>query len=404
MIYEKLWSEKTKHMKASEIRELLRWVVKGDVISFGGGMPDPKMFPKEDLAEIAQYVIREKSNTALQYGPTQGISELINELIKFMNKEGLKIDGPESIIITTGSQQVLDILGRILVDPGDVVIVELPTYLAAINALKVYEPKLVGIPLDDEGMKTDVLEEKVKELKKEGKRIKFIYTIPTCQNPTGLSMSMDRRKHLLEIASKYDLLIVEDDPYSYFLYEPVEFKHLKAMDTDDRVVYMSTFSKILSPGLRLGWMAGNPEFIRKIAIAKQSMDLCTSPLTQYIAAEALKRGVIEKHIPKIKEVYRKKRDAMLNALEKYMPKGSKWVKPVGGMFIFAWAPKPINTKQMLIKCVKEYGVAYVPGQAFHVDGSGKNSMRLNFTYPTIEQIEVGIKRISKAISEEMEKF
>ena len=390
-------------MKASEIRELLRWVAKGDVISFGGGMPDPKLFPKEEMAEIAKYVIIEKGEKALQYGPTQGVPDLVDELIKFMKKESLRVEGAESVIITSGSQQGLDILGRILIDPGDVVIVELPTYLAAINALKVYEPKFVGIPLDDQGMNTEVLEEKVKDLKNKGEKIKFIYTIPTCQNPTGLSMSMERRKHLLEIASKYDLLIVEDDPYSYFLYEPVKFKHLKAMDTEDRVVYMSTFSKILSPGLRLGWMAGNPEFIRKISIAKQSMDLCTSTLTQYIAAEALKRGVIERHIPKIKEAYKKKKDAMLSALEKYMPEGCSWVKPIGGMFIFTWTPDEIDTKQMLMKCIKQYKVAYVPGQAFHVDGSGKNSMRLNFTYPTIEQIEVGIQRIAQAIIEEIKK-
>ncbi len=401
MNYEKLWAKRTKYMRASEIRQLLRWVVEGKVISFGGGMPDPKLFPRKELAEIASEVIIEKGDKALQYGPTKGISELREELNKFMREEGFKINGSENIIIVNGSQQGLDILGRILIDPGDIVIVELPTYLAAINAFKQYEPEFVGIPIDDQGMITEALEDKIKELERKEKKIKFIYTIPTCQNPTGLSMSMDRRKHLLEIASKYDLLIIEDDPYSYYLYEKVDFKHLKAMDTEDRVVYMSTFSKILAPGFRIGWVAGNEEIINKIALAKQSMDLCTSPLTQYITYEALRKGVIKRHIPRIRGAYREKRDIMLKALEKHMPEGCKWVKPIGGMFIFAWVPKQIDTKKMLMKCIKEYGVAYVPGQSFHVDGSGKNTMRLNFTYPSKEEIEIGIERLAKAIKEEL---
>lgn len=400
--YEKIFAERTKLMKASEIRELLKWVATGNVISFGGGMPDPKLFPKEEIAKITYRIISEHGEKALQYGPTQGIELLRKEIFNFMHKENVKVKGKDNIIITNGSQQGLDILGRILIDPGDVVIVELPTYLAAINAFKVYEPKFIGIPMDDEGLKTDILEKRIMELKRNGEKIKFIYTIPTCQNPTGLSMSIERRKHLLEIASKHDLLIVEDDPYSYFLYEPVKVTPLVTLDDEDRVLYMSTFSKILSPGLRLGWIAGNEKIIEKISIAKQSIDLCTSTLNQYIAAEALRQGVIERHIPKVKKVYRKKRDAMLNALEENMPKGCKWAKPIGGMFILTWTPEKVDTKKMLVKCIEKYKVAYVPGQPFYVDGSGTNTMRLNFTYPTIEQINEGIKSISKAIKEELQ--
>jgi len=401
--YNRLWAKRTKHMKASEVRELLRWAVEGKVISFGGGMPDPKLFPREELAQIAREVIVEMGDKSLQYGPTQGIPDLREQLIKFMGSEGIRVGDINNVIIVSGSQQGLDILGRILIDPGDVVIVELPTYLAAINALRPYETEFIGIPLDNDGMRTEVLEDKIKELEREGKKIKFIYTIPTCQNPTGLTMSIERRKHLLEIASKYDLIIVEDDPYSYYLYEPVEFKHLKAMDKEDRVIYMSTLSKILSPGLRIGWVAGNEEFIKKMALAKQSIDLCTSPLNQYIAAEALRKGVIERHIPKIREIYREKRDLMLKSLEENMPEGCRWVKPVGGMFIFTWVPPEIDTKQMLMKCIKEYGVAYVPGQSFHVDGSGKNTMRLNFTYPSKDKIRIGVERIARALRDQLSK-
>jgi len=400
--YEKIFAERTRLMKASEIRQLLKWVSKGNVISFGGGMPDPKLFPKEEIAKITYQIISEQGEKALQYGPTEGIEIFRKEIFNFMHKENIKVKDADHIIVTSGSQQGLDILGRILIDPGDVIIIELPTYLAAINAFKIYEPKLIGIPVDEEGIKTDILEKKVAELIRNGEKIKFIYTIPTCQNPTGLSMSLDRRKHLLEIASKYDLLVVEDDPYSYFLYEPVKVTPLVTLDNEDRVLYVSTFSKILSPGLRLGWIAGEKQIIEKISIAKQSMDLCTSTLTQYIAAEALRQGVIERHIPKVREVYRKKRDTMLKALEEYMPEGCRWARPIGGMFILAWTPEKIDTKKMLLKCIKKYKVAYVPGQSFYVDGSGTNTMRLNFTYPTVEQIDKGIQYLSEAIKEELQ--
>ncbi|MCS7365752.1 MAG: PLP-dependent aminotransferase family protein [archaeon GB-1867-035] len=402
MNYEKIFAERTRLMKASEIRQLLKWVSKGNVISFGGGMPDPKLFPKEEIAKITYQIISEQGEKALQYGPTEGIEIFRKEIFNFMHKENIKVKDADHIIVTSGSQQGLDILGRILIDPGDVIIIELPTYLAAINAFKIYEPKLIGIPVDEEGIKTDILEKKVAELIRNGEKIKFIYTIPTCQNPTGLSMSLDRRKHLLEIASKYDLLVVEDDPYSYFLYEPVKVTPLVTLDNEDRVLYVSTFSKILSPGLRLGWIAGEKQIIEKISIAKQSMDLCTSTLTQYIAAEALRQGVIERHIPKVREVYRKKRDTMLKALEEYMPEGCRWARPIGGMFILAWTPEKIDTKKMLLKCIKKYKVAYVPGQSFYVDGSGTNTMRLNFTYPTVEQIDKGIQYLSEAIKEELQ--
>jgi len=400
--FEKIWSKKTKFMRESEIRALLKWISQGNIISFGGGMPDPKNIPKKELAEITYNLLLNRGEKILQYSGTKGTLELREELLKFMGKHGIKFESPENIIITTGSQQGLDLLGRIFIDPGDTVIVEIPTYLAAINAFQMYECKFIGVPVDDEGMRTDILEEKVKEAEGKGERIKFIYTIPTCQNPSGVSMSIDRRKHLLEIASKYDLLVVEDDPYSYFLYEPVEFKYLKSMDREGRVLFMSTFSKILAPGLRVGWLAGDREAIEKFCLAKQSMDLCTSQLNQFIASEALRTGLIERQLPKIREIYREKRNTMLKSLETYMPEGCRWARPIGGMFIFVWAPENVDTKKMLKRCLEKYRVAYVPGRSFHVDGSGGNAMRLNFTYPSKEEIVEGVKRLSKAIREEIE--
>jgi 2-aminoadipate transaminase len=399
--YEKLFSKTSGYLKPSEIRRLLKWATQKDIISFGGGIPDPKNIPKEELAEITRRIILEYGEEALIYGPTRGNNVLLEEVMKFMNKNGVKVKGVEELVILTGSQQGLDLWARILLNPGDIVFVEAPTYLAALNAFAPYQPNIIGIPLDENGMRTDVLEEKIKENIRRKRKIKFIYTIPTCQNPSGYSMSLDRRKHLMEIASKYDLLILEDDPYSYFLYEKVETTSLKSMDNEDRVVFMSTFSKMIAPGLRVGWMAGNEKIIEKIILAKEVADLCTSPLSQYIAAEALKTGLMEKHLPRIREIYREKRDIMMNSLETYMPKGSKWVKPVGGMFIFAWAPEGVDTELIAQKAIEKYKVAYVPGRPFYPDGSVRNAMRLNFTYPSKEQIVEGVKRLSQAIKEEI---
>ena len=387
-------------MRASEIRELLKWATEPGVISFGGGMPDPRYFPYNDIREITDYIIREKGDKAFQYTKTEGVDELKEEILKFMTKRGTKVDNINQILVTSGSQQALEILGRIFMDPGDLVVVELPTYLAAIQAFRVYEPIFIGIPMDDNGMRTDILEEKLKKIYSEGKSVKLVYTVPTCQNPAGITMSNDRRKHLLELASKYDFLIIEDDPYSYFLFEKIDFRSIKSMDTEGRVIYLSTFSKILIPGLRLGWSVASEEIITKMALAKQAIDLCSPAFCQYIAAEALKRGVVDKQIPIIKKVYKNKRDLMLEALEKYFPEGCRWTRPVGGMFIFAYLPEKIDTSLMLEKA-KQKKVAYVPGRSFFVDGSGWNTMRLNFTFVNEEKIEEGIRRLAELIKEEL---
>ncbi|MCX8168749.1 MAG: PLP-dependent aminotransferase family protein [Candidatus Methanomethylicia archaeon] len=400
MKYEKLFSKTSKIMKPSEIRKLLKWVTQKDIISFGGGIPDPKNIPKEELAELTKKIILEYGEQALIYGPTRGNDILIKEVIKFMDKNSIKVKSEEQVVILTGSQQGLDLWARIFLNQKDIVFVELPTYLAALNAFTPFQPNIIGIPLDENGMKIDVLEGKVKENIRRKNKIKFIYTIPTCQNPSGYSMSLDRRKYLLEVASRYDLLILEDDPYSYFLYENVEATPLKAMDKEDRVVFMSTFSKMLAPGLRVGWMIGNEEIINKIILAKEIADLCTSPLSQYIAAEALRIGLIEKHLPIIREIYKEKRNVMIQALETYMPKESKWVKPVGGMFMFIWAPENVDTELIAQKAIEKYKVAYVPGRPFYVDGSVRNAIRLNFTYPSKEQIVEGVNRLSQVIKGE----
>ncbi|MEM1518701.1 MAG: PLP-dependent aminotransferase family protein [Pyrobaculum sp.] len=391
-----LLSSRTQYMSASEIRELLRWAT-ADVISFGGGMPDPSTFPVEDIIKIVVYVLEAYPHRALQYGPTEGVAELRQEIAKFSESYyGIKA-GPENIIVTVGSQEALELVGRVFIEPGDVVITENPTYLAALQAWRVYRPRLVGIPMDERGMIVEILEEKVKKLKAEGSRIKFIYTIPTAQNPTGITMTQDRRKYLLEVAEKYDLIIVEDDPYSYFLFENIQVLPIKTLDKSERVIYLSTASKIFAPGLRLGWVIANGDVIKWFNLAKQSLNLNTSNFVQYIFLEGLRRGIVLKNLQHVRELYKRKRDAMLAAMETYMPPGVEWTRPSGGMFIWVQTPPHIDTRELLKVSVTQYKVAFIPGAGFFVEDPPRNTMRLNFTYPTFEQINEGIRRLSMAI-------
>jgi len=400
--YQKFLAERTGLMRASEIRELLKITEGKKVISFAGGLPDPQVFPKAELAEIARDVILERGDKALQYSPTKGVTEFRVTLLNYMKKKGIAVRSDDDVIVTTGSQQALDIVGRTMINPQDVIIVELPTYLAALNAFRLYRPTLVGIPIDDNGMKTDMLEEEVKKLVSNGKRVKFIYTIPVAHNPAGVTLSIERKKHLIEIASQYDILIIEDDPYSYFVYdEGVDITPLKTLDKEGRVVYLSTLSKILAPGLRIGWILGNKTLIDVFERAKQSSDLHTSTLSQFIAIESIRRGVVDRTVERAKMVYKKKRDAMLEALEKYMVKGAWWSKPIGGLFLMLRLPSTeIDTKKLLPEAI-EAGVAFVPGASFFADGSGWNTMRLNFSYPKLEEIEEGIRILSEIVKKKL---
>ncbi len=392
------YAKRTKMMKASEIRELLKITEKPEIISFGGGMPSPHSFPLKMIDKLTDDVELKHGKIALQYGPTEGFGLLRDALIKRMRKKGIKCKR-EEIIITTGSQQVLDLVPKILINPNDFIVIESPTYVGALTAFNAYQPRYIPISMDENGMKTDELEKKLKKIKKR-ERIKFIYTVPTFQNPTGITMSLERRKHLLEIAERYDLIILEDDPYSELRYSGKPLPPIKKFDKNGIVIYTSTFSKILSPGFRLGWAIGNKEIIRKMVIAKQGVDLCTNTFVQYIAYEYIISGLIDKQIPKIRKMYKKKRDIMLKALKKYFPKGTKWTKPNGGMFLWVKLPGNINSKKLFKEAIKEK-VAYVHGAAFCVDGKGYNEMRLNFSNTDDDKIEIGIKRLAKIIKRRM---
>ena len=400
MKIENLYSERASKMRSSEIRELLELSQQPGVISFAGGLPNPNAFPADIINEITNKILNsDEASIALQYGPTPGLRQFREELTKFVAKSYINAK-IENTLVTVGSQQALDLVGRVFIDEGDVILVGLPTYLGAINAFSAYGAKLVGVPLDENGLRVDLLEEKIKELKRKGEKVKMIYTVPTFQNPAGVELSEDRRKRLVEIAIEHDLLVVEDEPYRMLRFEGKELHPIKYYDDGEHVIYMATFSKILSPGFRLAYVIASEEITKKLTIAKQSVDLCTPSFTQMIAYHFIKNGYIEKHIPKIIEMYKRKRDIMLEAMEKYFPDGCKWTKPRGGMFVWVELPKNVSSIEMLRDAINEK-VAYVHGKAFHVDGSGENTMRLNFTNPKDELIEEGIKRLANVIKKHL---
>ena len=394
------FSAATRALRPSEVREILALTENRKVLSLAGGLPGPEVFPKEDLARIASRVIEELGDSALQYSPTLGVMPFREAVADFARSKGVKVLSDDRVAVTTGSQEAIYLLAMTLINPKDAIIVESPTYLAALNVFRYYGAEFVSVPLDENGMKTELLEDKIKEAKSKGLNVKLVYTVATCHNPTGVIMPDDRRKELLEVASKYDLLVIEDDPYSFFVFDEVPFTPLKTLDSEGRVIYLGTFSKILAPGLRLGYMVADRQITRMVELAKQMVDLHSSTLSQYIALYALKEGVVEKTIQKARVVYREKRDIMVESLEKYMPEGSHWFKPRGGLFAFIYLPDGVDTTDMLPMAI-ERGVAYVPGRSFFSDGSGVNAMRINFSYLPPDKLREGIRLIAETAKDYM---
>jgi 2-aminoadipate transaminase len=399
---ERLYSDRAGKMRKSEIRELLKVTQDPEIISFAGGLPSPDSFPIENLKGIVHDVLKKYGNKALQYGTTKGLKELREFIAERSYKDGIENISEDNIIITSGSQQALDTVGKLFLNPGDIALVGLPTYLGGINAFKAYESNLLGIPLDKDGMIPDILEDKIKELLKDDITPKFIYTVPTFQNPAGVVMSESRRKKLIDISNEYDLIVIEDDPYTKLNYDADHFKPIKSYDDIGNVIFMSTFSKILSPGFRLAWTISSDKLSRKMEICKQALDLCTNTFTQYIASEFIRQGSLDLHIMKINEMYKPKRDQMMKAMSEYFPDDYVCNKPLGGMFAWVTLPEGIDTEIMFLDAIKNK-VAYVHGKCFHVDGGGSRSMRLNFSYPTFSQIEEGIKRLGNVIEQKLDK-
>lgn len=385
-------STSAKGMKRSAIRELLKYLGQPGLISFSGGFPSPLTFPVEELKEVMNEVMDNEANIALQYGSTEGDTLLRELLVKRYNAQGLNI-GMENVIITTASQQALDLVGRIFIDPGDPVIVGLPSYLGGINAFNSYGAKMIGIPMDEEGEDPVYMEEKIKEQIAHGKRPKFIYLIPDFHNPAGMTMSERRRREILDIARRYDILILEDSPYRELRYEGEEQKTIYELDGTGHVILLGTFSKIFCPGFRIGWVIGHPDVLDKIVVAKQSADLCTPPFTQRIAARFMEKGLLDSKIEEIKKMYSVKQKGMLQALEDFMPEEFTWTRPEGGLFLMLEGPKYLDTNAVLLDCIKQANVAYVAGTSFFCDGGGHHTMRLNFSYESEETNREGAKRL-----------
>jgi len=391
-----LFANRAKKMKASEIRELLKLTQRPEVISFAGGLPNPQAFPVDKIKEIACDLIASNPGRILQYGSTEGVVELREQIAQRL-KRVWNIDGTEdNVLITVGSQQGLDLLGRLFIGSTSIILMEAPTYLGALNAFRVYEPTIVSIPLDDDGLDIDALEENMNALQKHGANLKFLYTVPTFHNPAGVCMSEPRRKRLIDLAHEFDLLLVEDDPYGELRYTGDPLPTLKSMDKEDRVIYLGTFSKTLVPGFRIAWTFGPEPVVQKMVIAKQAVDLCTPPFTQHIAKEYLARGYMDSHLKNIIEIYGRKQRTMLKAMDEHMPKEYiSWTKPDGGMFLWA-KTKGIDTSEMFQDALSK-NVAYVTGASFFADGAGTNCMRINFTHPADEKIVEGIARLSEVI-------
>lgn len=396
------YAQRTQRMKASAIRELLKFAEQPEMISFGGGFPAAEVFPVDEFKRACNYVLEHKGADALQYGGTDGYVPLREMIARHTISLGIKVD-IDNILITSGSQQALDLLGKIFINRGDRVLVESPTYLGALQAWNAYGAEYIAVPTDENGMQTDQLEEAL--------RIgpKFIYVLPNFQNPTGTTLPIERRKKIIELADRYGVPIIEDDPYGQLRYEGEDLPAVELLDSQMRmssgnytgnVIYLSTFSKILAPGLRLAWAIAPKEVIRKMSLAKQGTDLHTSTFNQIVAHEVGQHGFIDRHVKVIQETYRERRNAMLDALEEHMPAGVSWTKPQGGLFLWATLPEKINSTDMLQEAIDEK-VAYVPGEFFYPDGKGKNSMRLNFSFCKPEIINEGISRLGKAIKKKL---
>ncbi len=381
-----------------DLDRILQNVNQKGLISFAGGLPDPSVFPIEELKIITAGILEKYGANALQYGSTYGVPELINGIKGFMkDKLKVKVKEDDKVLITNGSQEGLFSVTSTFINPGEYVITENPTYFVAVSVFKAINARVTGVPITPKGIDTYKLEERVRKLANEGEKVKLIYVMPNCHNPTGISMSDETKKHLLEIASKYDLLVLEDDPYSLINYEGNDPIPLKAYDKDDRVIYMSTFSKILSPGLRLGWLFGNSEIIDKIMTSKQIVSLNTSNLVQYIAFEALSKGIVENTIRRVTNVYRRKRDVMKEAFKEYLGSLVNFENPQSGMFFFVKFNN-VNTRKLLEGAIKA-GVMYLPGDITYVEAPDYTTARFNFTYPNEEKIVEGIRRLSDAIKE-----
>jgi 2-aminoadipate transaminase len=393
--HERYFSAGARSMRFSAIRRMSAIIERPGIISFAPGQPSAETFPVDSFRSILDDVLAREGAPAFQYILTRGLGALVEAVRTYAAVKGITASAAETIL-TEGSQQALDLVTRVLVDPGDVVLVELPSYIGATSAFRAAQARMVGVRLHAGGIDVDDLRRRHREAEAAGSRVKFLYVIPSFQNPSGISHSVEGRRALLEAARELDLLVVEDDPYGDLYFEAEPLAPLKSMDADGRVLYLSTFSKILAPGLRTAFIVGPEDVLAKVEIAKQAANLCGSGLDQRVVLACLERGLIEEQKARIRPYYRGKRDVMLAALAASMPSAVRWTHPSGGLFLWVTLPAGLDAEALLDAAVSE-GVAYVAGAPFHVDGSGAETMRLTFAKEDVPRIEEGIQRLSRVV-------
>jgi 2-aminoadipate transaminase len=400
--YAGLFSRRTQAMKSSAMRDLMAVTARPEIISLAGGLPDTSTFPAEDFAALMARVAVDASARALQYGPTEGLDDVKDCIAQVMAAEGMHVE-PEDLLVTAGGQQVIDLVCKTLIDPGDVVVAEAPTYPGAVPVFVSYQADVVQVEMDDHGMRTDVLVAELERLDREGRVPKFIYTVPSFQNPAGVTLALERRRELVRIANERELLVLEDNPYGLLRYEGEPLPTLFALDGGEFVIYLGTFSKILSPGLRLGWAAAPRPVLDKLNLGKGGVDLCSSTLSQQFVATYFAERDWRAYLSTLVQLYRRRRDVMLAALEEHLPREATWTEPNGGLFIWARMPDYIDTTDLLARALRE-NVAFVPGRAAYLDGRGGSEMRLNFSGIGEDDIREGVRRIGKIVREQVELY
>jgi len=399
-----LYANRVKDMKSAATRDLMATLSRPGMISLAGGFPDTKTFGEETFREISHQVAAD-STQALQYGPTAGLEEIRDVIVDVMAAEGT-CARREDVLVTAGAQQGLDLLGKVFLDEGDVVLCEGPTYVGALNAFSSYRPRIIHVPMDDAGMIPSALREALYKAHSQGVRVKFIYTIPNFQNPAGVTLAAERRRELLKIAREYDLIILEDNPYGMLRFEGEAPPTLAALEQEetgrvDRVVYLGTFSKIFAPGVRLGWIHARPDILHNVNLVKQGSDLCSSNLSQMLVCAYFRRSDWRGYVERLTNAYRERRDAMLDALAEFMPQGVHWTRPEGGFFVWVTLPSYVDATAMLPEAIAR-NVAYVPGESFYGGEEGKNYMRLNFSFADPEKIRRGIELLAAVVREQIE--
>jgi 2-aminoadipate transaminase len=400
--YAGLFAQRTQGMRSSAMRDLMAVIAQPEIISLAGGLPDTSTFPAEDLAALMSRVAADSSAEALQYGPTEGLEDVRGAVAEVMAAEGTHVE-LDDLLVTTGGQQVIDLVCRALIDPGDVILAEGPTYPGAVPVFGSYQADVVQIAMDDDGLRVDELEAALDRLAREGRTPKFVYTVPSFHNPAGVTLSLDRRRALVRLARERELLVLEDNPYGLLRYEGDPLPTLYSLDGGEYVIYLGTFSKILSPGLRLGWAAAPRPVLEKLNLGKQAADLCSSPFAQHFVRAYFANRDWRTYLGELVDLYRRRRDTMLDALAEHLPAEATWTRPRGGLFVWARLPEYIDTTDLLARALRE-DVAFVPGRAAYLDDRGGSEMRLNFSGVGEDDIREGVRRIGKIVREQVELF